>query len=159
MATITKKTVDSRVSLGSTPYGNLTTLPYKLTTSATGALVASSSTAAVAAADKIRVGLLPAGFLFTDSQVIVSTAWTAAVVGNLGFEYADGVDDAAVPQSATHFGSALVLNAVGRLRNATTSAPVVLKKDAWLILTISGATNAKASVTDILIQGVAEGVI
>lgn len=158
MATVTKKTKDNRVALGSTPWGNLSALVYKLVTGATGALVGSDSTAAVASGDKIRVGLLPAGFRFTDSQVIVSDAWTAAVVGKLGFEYADDVDSTSVPQDDDYFGAALALNAVGRLRNATTNAPIVLPKEAWLILTISGASNASASITDIVIQGVSEGV-
>lgn len=157
MATITKNTKDLAVSLGSTPWGNLSALPYKLQTNAAGAVVGSDTAAAVASGDKIRVGVLPAGFKFVDSEVIVSDAWTAAVTANLGFEYVDGVDDAAVPQSANYFGATLAVNAVGRLRNATTNAPVTLKKDAWLILTTGGAANASASVTDIVVFGVAEG--
>lgn len=158
MATITKNTKDARVQLGSTPWGNFTALPYKVETNASGAVIGSNTTAAVASGDKVRVGLLPAGFRFVDSEVIVSDAWTALVTADLGFEYVDGVDDAAVPQSATYFGSALAVNALGRLRNATTNAPVTLQKEAWLILTTGGAANASASVTDIVVFGINEGV-
>lgn len=158
MATITKNTKDARVQLGSTPWGNFTALPYKVETNTSGAVVGSDTTAAVGLGDKVRVGLLPAGFRFVDSEVIVSDAWTALVTANLGFEYVDGVDDADVPQDADYFGAALVLNTVGRLRNATTNAPLVLQKEAWLILTTAGAANASASVTDIVVFGINEGV-
>lgn len=158
MATITKTAKDSRVSLGSTPWGNFTALPYKLQTSATGAVLGSDSTAAVASGDKIRVGLIPAGFRLVDSDVIVSDAFTAAVTANVGFEYADGVDDSSAPQSATYFGAALAVNATGRLRNTTTNAPVVLQKDAWLIVTTGGAAHNTAAIADIVLYGINEGV-
>ena len=159
MPTITKNTKDLAVSLGSTPWGNLSALPYRVQTGATGAVLGSDSNAAVLVADKIRVGLLPAGFKLVDSQVVVSDAFTAAVTCNLGFEYVDGVDDTAVPQSATYFGAALAINAVGRLRNATTNAPVTLRKEAWLILTTAGATHNTAALADITVFGIAEGTV
>lgn len=158
MATITKNTKDLAVSLGSTPYGNLSALHYKAQTNAAGAVLGADSSAPVASGDKVRVGVLPAGFKLVDSEVIVSDAWTASVTANLGFEYVDGVDDATAPQNATYFGAALAVNAVGRLRNATNNAPVTLQKEAWLILTTDGAANASASVTDIVVFGIAEGV-
>ena len=61
MATITKTQKDPRVSLGSTPWGNLTALRYLLQTSATGAVLGSDSSAPVAANDVIRAGRLPSG--------------------------------------------------------------------------------------------------
>lgn len=157
MATITKNTKDSSVSLGSTPWGNLSALAYKLQTASTGAVVGSDSNAAVASGDKIRIGVLPAGFKFVDSQVVISDAFTASVTGSIGFEYMDGVDDSAVPQSATYFGSALALSSAARLRNATTNAPVTLRKEAWLILTTGGSAHNTAAVADITIFGIAEG--
>ena len=105
----------------------------------------------------VRLGVLPAGFKLLDSQVIVSDAFTAAVTTSIGFAYVDGVDSAAVPQSANYFGAGLSLAATARLRNATTNAPVTLPKDAYLILTTAGAANAAAGIADILIDGVLTG--
>ena len=156
MATITKK-FNPRNSVGATPWGNAHGLVYPLATAANGGAVGTDSPAPIAAGDKVRLGLIPAGSSLLDSQVIVSTAFTAAVVGNLGFEYADGVDSTAVPQDAAYFGTALVLNATGRLRNATAKAPITLPKDAWLVLTTAGAANAKAARLDVVLNVAAEG--
>ena len=157
MATITKKKVLNQKQFGGTPYGNKATLEFNLTTNAIGAFADSDVATAVQSGDKIRLGVLPAGFRLEDSEVIVSDAFTAAVTANLGFEYVDGVDSTAVPQSATYFGSALALSSVARLRNATTNAPVTLPKDAYLILTTGGAANAVVGVADIFIEGVLTG--
>jgi len=157
MATITRKKILNQRQFGGVPYGNRAVLDYNLTTNATGAFIESDVATGIALGDKVRLGVLPAGFRMTDSQAIISTAFTALVTANLGFEYVDGVDSAAVPQSATYFGTGLVLNAVGRLRNATTAAPVTLPKDAYLILTTAGAANAKVAVLDIDIEGVLTG--
>lgn len=158
MANITKGRGDLRASLGATPWGNLSVLRFRIDTGATGAVTGSDSTAAPAVADVIRAGVLPAGFRFVDSEVIVSTAMTAIVTADVGFAYTDGVDDTDVPQSSTYFGTALAVNATGRLRNATSTATVTLQKDAWLTLTIGGAANAKASTIEVIVYGVAEGV-
>ena len=157
MATITKKKVLNQKQFGGTPYGNKTSLEFNLVTNAIGAFADSDVATGIQSGDKVRLGVLPAGFRPDDSQVIVSDAFSASVTANLGFEYVDGVDSAAVPQSATYFGTGLVLNAVGRLRNATTAAPVTLPKDAYLILTTAGAANAKVAVLDINIEGVLTG--
>ena len=157
MATITKKKVLNQKQFGGTPYGNKATLEFNLTTNAIGAFADSDVATAVQSGDKIRLGVLPAGFRLEDSKVIVSDAFTAAVTANLGFEYVDGVDSTAVPQSATYFGSALALSSAARLRNATTNAPVTLPKDAYLILTTGGAANAVVGVADIFIEGVLNG--
>ena len=157
MPTITKKKVLNQKQFGGTPYGNRAVLEFNLTTNAVGAFTDSDVATGIALGDKVRLGVLPAGFRIDDSQVLVSTAFTALVTANLGFEYVDGVDSAAVPQSATYFGTGLVLNAVGRLRNATTNAPVTLPKDAYLILTTAGAANAKVAVADIFVAGVLNG--
>lgn len=157
MATITRKKIAAQKQFGGVPYGNRAVLDYNLTTNATGAFVESDTTAAIGLGDKVRLGVLPAGFRITDSQAVISTAFTALVTASLGFEYVDGVDSAAVPQSATYFGTGLVLNAVGRLRNATTNAPITLPKDAYLIVTTAGAANAKVAVLDIDVEGVLTG--
>lgn len=158
MATITKNTKDNSVQLGSVPYGNKVGLHYNVKTASSGAVIGSDSNAAVASGDKIRVGLLPAGIKFHDSQVIVNDAFSASVTASLGFEYVDGVDDASAPQSATQFGSALAINATGRLRNATSNKPVTLQKDAWLILTTDGAAHNSVGDADIFIDGLVVGV-
>ncbi len=157
MATITKKKILNQSQFGGTPYGNKAVLKYNLTTNSTGAFVDSDTATGIALGDVVRLGVLPAGMNIYDSQVIVSDAFTALVTANLGFAYVDGVDSTAVPQSATYFGSALVLNAVGRLRNATTNAPITLPKDAYLIATTDGAANAAAGVADIFVEGVLTG--
>lgn len=157
MATITKKKILNQAQFGNTAYGNKTVLNYNLTTNATGAFTDSDTSASIALGDVVRLGVIPAGMRVYDSQVIVSDAFTAAVTANLGFAYVDGVDSAAVPQSATYFGSGLVLNAVGRLRNATTNAPVTFPKDVYLIATTAGAANAAVGVADVFIEGVLTG--
>lgn len=153
MATIKKLGLGLQQFGGFTPYGNLTTIRATLETVASGAAVGADSNAALGNGDVVVLEKLPAGFVLEDAQVIVSTAMTAAVTGKLGFVYADGVDDAAVPQDDDYFGAALALNATGRLRAATTNPPVKLAKDAFLVLTIGGAANAKASRIDFIVHG------
>ncbi|AVS68138.1 hypothetical protein C8245_22945 [Paracidovorax avenae] len=138
---------------GFTPYGNSTVLRFGFGTNADGTVQDSTTGAAPAVGDKLDLGSLPAGFHPDDMQVIVSTAMTASVTGSLGFEYADGIDHPDIPQDAAYFGAGLVLNAAGRLRLATTKAPVTLPKEARLILTFAGAANAKASRVDITLTG------
>lgn len=156
MATITKK-FNPRVSVGSTPWGNAHGLLYTLATAANGGAVGADSPAPIAAADKVRLGLIPAGSTLLDSQVVVSTGMTASITGSLGFEYADGVDVAAVPQDAAYFGAGLNLAAAARLRNATSNKPVTLPKDAWLVLTTAVAANAKAARIDVVLDVACEG--
>ena len=157
MATITKKKILAQAQIGGVPYGNKTVLNYNLTTNAVGAFVDSDVATGIALGDVVRLGVIPAGTRMYDSLVIVSDAFSALVTANLGFQYVDGVDSAAVPQSATYFGTGLVLNAVGRLRNATTNAPITLPKDAYLIATTAGAANAVVGVADVFIEGVLTG--
>lgn len=154
MPTVTINQFRTRQFGGATAaYGNVTTLPFPLKTNAIGAAIGADSVAAIGQGDKVVLGVLPAGMRLDDSQLIVSVAMTALVTGTIGFEYDDGVDHAAVPQDAAYFGTGLVLNATGRLRNATAKAPVVLPKPAKLILVTAGAANAKASQIDLLITG------
>lgn len=157
MPTISKKRIAQDNQFGGVPYGNAAALSFNLTTNAVGAAVNSDTVTGIALGDKVRIGVLPAGFNMLDSQVIVSDAFSALVTANLGFEYVDGVDSATVPQSATYFGTGLVLNAVGRLANATTNTPVTLPKDAYLILTTAGAANAVVAMADIVVKGVLTG--
>ena len=158
MATITQK-FNPRLNVGATPWGNAHGLKYPLETGATGAALNADSTAAIAIADKVRIGVIPAGTTLLDSLAILSVAMTAAVTGKIGFEYVDGIDVTAVPQDDDYFLAAgQSLATAARLRNATTNAVVTLPKDAWLILTTAGAANAKASKLDFILLGASEGV-
>lgn len=156
MATITNKQA-VRNTIGQTPWGNVAALRYTLKTTASGAVEGGSSAAAVASGDVVQIGIIPAGLRLIDSQVVIKTAMTASVTGDLGFAYVDGTSTA-VPADAQYFGAALALSAAARLRNATTKTSVVLPKDAHLTLTTGGAANAKASEIEVTLWVVAEGV-
>ena len=153
MATVKLTQFRSRQFGGAVPFGNVSSLPFQLKTAANGSAIGADSAAALAPTDKVVLGDLPAGFRLDDSCLVVSTTFTASVTASLGFEYADGVDSTDVPQDAAYFGSGISLATAARLRNASSKAIVTLPKAAKLILTIAGATNAKASVLDIVIQG------
>lgn len=152
MAKITRAVALNNV-FGSAPYGNLSVLNFRMQTNAAGAVINSDSTAAVASGDVVDLGPLPAGMHLDDVIVTVSTALTASVTGKLGFAYSDGVDDATVPQNDAYFFAATSLAAAAVIRKTATTAPVVLPKEARLILTTGGAANAKASLTDIRVIG------
>ena len=145
--------------LGSTPWGNLNALHFILKAGANGGDLEADTNAPIAAGDKVRLGVIPAGSTLVESTAIVSTGLTATVKGDLGFEYVDGVDSVKVPQDAAYFGAALDLAAAARLRNATTKAPVTLPKDAYLVLTTSGAANAKAGRIDVVLQAISTGAL
>ncbi|UUE94466.1 hypothetical protein [Comamonas thiooxydans] len=145
--------------LGSTPWGNLNALHFILKTGANGGALQADSNAPLAAGDKVRLGIIPAGSTLVESLAVVSTGLTATVKGDLGFEYVDGVDSAKVPQDAAYFGDNLDLAAAARLRNTSTKAPVTLPKDAYLVLTTSGAANAKAARVDVVVQAISTGAL
>lgn len=153
MATISKTGLGLQAfgMAGAALYGNVTVQHFELETRANGSVIGSDSNAAVGNGDEIILGKLPQGARLDDSQVIVSDAFTAATVCKLGFRYVDGVENTDVPQDDDYFGTGLVLNAVGRLRNATTNKPVKLPKEAYLVLTSSGAAHASVGRADILI--------
>lgn len=153
MATITKNQFGLR-TFGQSPqaHGNVTGLHYNLTTTAAGAVSDSNSTTAVASGDQVRVGKLFSGMKLIDILIIISNAWSASVTGKVGFVYVDGVDDTTVPQNDAYFvpaGQSLATAAT--LRKTATTAPVVLPKDAWLVLTTGGAAAAEASITDFIV--------
>lgn len=138
---------------GFSPYGNTTTNKFTLETTATGAAKNASSSAALAVADEIVLGVMEAGFRLDDMEAVVVTGMTAAVTGSLGFKYVDGVDSTVVPQNSAYFGAGLALATAARLRNATANAIVTLPKPANLVLTLAGAANAKVSYIDFVIRG------
>ena len=75
----------------------------------------------------------------------------------IGFAYADGVDDASVPQDAAYFGTGLNLATAARLRASAAKALKVLAKPARLILTTAVAANAKVSKIEVLVSGELQG--
>jgi len=135
------------------PSGNSLRYEYSLATGSTGAATNSNSSAAIAIGDKIVLGVIPAYARLIDASIIISDAFTASSTINLGFEYEDGVDSTAVPQSATFFGSAVAVSSTGRLTTNVNSRPVTLPKPAKLIATWGGANNAEAGVLDVIING------
>ena len=153
MATITKNALKDEKQSTGTPYGTATTLHYQCATNSTGAVIGSDVATGVASGDVVRMGILPAGMRLDDAKTIVSTGWTATVTGKLGFAYVDGVDSTSVPQDDDYFGSGITIATAGRYAASNTAVrPVVLPKDAYLILTTGAAANAKASQTDVLVN-------
>lgn len=144
MATVTLKQNQTRQFGGSPPYGNLSVLVFALATSATGGAINADSAAALAINDVVDLGPLPEGLRLDDASLLISTAMSASVTGSLGFKYEDGVDVPAIPQDAAYFGAGLALSAAARVR-AAGSKLLTLPKPARLILTITGAANAKVS--------------
>lgn len=139
---------------GFTPYGNLTTLRYLLETNATGVPKNSNDSAALAINDVVKLEYpLPAGFVVEDLQLIVSDHFGALVTADVGFTYADGVDDATYPQDAAAFGATLALSAVARLRTTSAKALFALPKDAHIVVTIKGAAVAEAGKLQVIVHG------
>jgi len=157
MATYAKKYIDSARTYGG-PQGNASRLRFKLETTAAGVVSDSNATVALAATDKVKLGVLPAGMTIMDCLGIVSDAFTATSTLTLGFEYVDGVDDANVPQDADYFYAALAINAQGRTRaNNLAVTPVTLPKAAYLVAVNNTATQAEAGRVDFIIEGILTG--
>ncbi|QEL64776.1 hypothetical protein OTERR_13000 [Oryzomicrobium terrae] len=152
MATVKVNQYQSRQFGGFSPFGNVTSLSFALATAANGGALNADNATPLAVGTVVELGLLPPGMRLEDASLFVTTPMTASVTGSLGFKYADGVDDAGVPQDASYFGAGIDLAAAGRKR-ATGSKLVVLPKAATLTLTIAGAANAKASDIKALVTG------
>ncbi|WP_339731410.1 hypothetical protein [uncultured Pseudomonas sp.] len=158
MAKVTLKQFGNRQFGGAAgAYGNTTNLYFKLETAANGGAINANSGAAIAAADVVDLGPLPAGMRLDDASILISTGMTATITGSLGFAYEDGVDDAGVPQDAAYFGTGLDLATAARLRASAAKALKVLAKPARLILTTAVAANAKVSKIEVLVTGELKG--
>lgn len=139
---------------GFTPYGNLTTLRYKLETGATGVPLDSNAAAALAINDVVRFQYpLPAGLLVEDVQLVVSDAFDASVTADVGFLYADGDDVTWAPQDADGYFAAQALSSLGRFRTSSSAKLFALPKDAHLVVTIKGAAVASAGRLEIIVNG------
>lgn len=143
--------------VGNTAYGNSQKLHFVLSTDATGKILGADALAAFNQNDEVALGILPAGIRLHDSVVNVTTPLTATTTATIGFKYVDGIDSNTVPQDDDYFGAGLVVNAAGRLRNATTNPSVRLPKDAYLVLKLGGANNAKSGRVEVTIDAAMEG--
>lgn len=143
---------------GGVPYGNASKLHYVFETNSSGVMVDSDTTTAVAAADVVVLGVLPAGMKLMDCLTIISDASTATITGDIGFRYVDGVDSTVVPQDADYFNASLDLATAARAVAANTAVkPVTLPKDAYFTLTSKVAAHASACRIDFLVEGVMRG--
>ncbi|MEF1569949.1 hypothetical protein QWV82_08130 [Neisseria gonorrhoeae] len=104
------------------------------------------------AGDVLALGVLEQGFRLDDAQIIVKTAMSSGITADVGFAYADGADDADVPQDAAYFASGADFASAGRIR-CQSAKLVTLPKQALLTVTLKGAGNKKAADIDILIYG------
>lgn len=154
MATVTKKGLASE-RIGTGVYGNSWHEIYTFATTAAGVYANSDKATAVVQTDVVRIGILPAGTELHDCLSICSDAFTASITHKLGFQYVDGVDVTAVPQDDDYFYAALAATVGRTLANNTAVRPVVLPKDAYLILTVNAATadHASAGIYDFIIRG------
>lgn len=159
MPTITRKGIRQARSY-SNASGNAWKQRFNLTTTATGVMTDGDATAAIGNGDVVRLGILPAGLELHDALAIVSDAFAATTTGKIGFAYVDGVDSTAVPQDDDYFfTTSLSLASAGRTRaNNTAIAPVVLPKEAYLILTNGAAAQNVVGVLDVVVEGVLVGV-
>lgn len=144
----------SNARFGNVPYGNEAVYRFPVETIASGALISAAGLRApLAVNDVVAIGRLQAGMVPDTVKVIVSTAFGAGVTASVGFEYADGIDLPDMPQSATYFGTGIVLSAVGEIPVPLKTKLQKLQKDATLTLTITGAAVAKAAYADVVVKG------
>lgn len=154
MATITKKYIRQQRRHGGVPFGNVWRCRYNMTTNASGVMVDSDQATAVAVNDVVRLGIIDAGVELQNAEAIISDAFAATTTCKIGFQYVDGVDSAAVPQNDAYFFAAgTSLASAARLVNTATVAPVVLPKDAYLILTNAGANHSAVGILDVIVTG------
>ena len=139
---------------GNRPFGNDAVYRFVVETGATGILLRSrDATVALAVNDELKIGRLQAGMVPDTLKAIVSNHFGAGVTASFGFAYADGVDSADLPQSATYFGSGILLSAVGEIPVPIRAKLAPLPKDAYLTITITGAAVAEAGYMDVVVRG------
>lgn len=154
MATVTKKYIRQQRRHGGVPYGNVWRQRYTMTTNASGVIVDSDQATAVLINDVVRLGIIDGGIELQNAEVIISDAFAASTTCKIGFQYVDGVDSASVPQNdAFFFLTGTVLSSAARWVNSAKAAPVVLPKDAYLILTNAGANHSEAGTLDVIVTG------
>ena len=144
---------------GNRPFGNDAVYRFVVETGATGILLRSrEATVPLAINDELKIGRLQAGMVPDTMKAVVSNHFGAGVTASFGFAYADGVDSAELPQSATYFGTGIVLSAAAEVAIPIKAKLAALPKDAWLTMTITGAAVAEAGYMDVVIRGEQTGV-
>ena len=158
MATVNTYAMTQARQFGNVPFGNDSLLPFTLTVNASGIALNTDQATALQIGDVVRLGIIPGGFQPWDCKVVISTAMAAATTYKLGFLYTDGVDSTAVPQNDAYFVPATTSAATAAiLSKSATTAPVVLPKNAYLVLTLAGAAQTGASQLDVVVEGIHTG--
>lgn len=155
MPTYTKKNHSGKSRrYGDIPFGNNAIRRVHLEADSAGALKDSDAAGvAIEIADVLVLEELPKGFVWHDAVAIVSTAAGQAATANIGFRYADGVDDATFPQSDTAFFAALALNATSRTETVSKLVMKPLPKAANVVVVIAAAALTSALVAQVAIEG------
>lgn len=137
---------------GGVPYGNLAVEHYRIVAKEDGTILGADAYGPPKADDVLVLGVLEQGFRLDDAQIIVKTGMSSGITADVGFVYADGADDANVPQDAAYFASDADFASAARIR-CQSAKLVTLPKQALLTVTLKGTASAKAADIDILIYG------
>ncbi|HGG9457957.1 TPA: hypothetical protein ACJJ7I_000418 [Neisseria meningitidis] len=137
---------------GGVPYGNMAVEHYRIVAKEDGTILGADAYGPPKADDVLVLGVLEQGFRLDDAQIIVKTGMSSGITADVGFVYADGADDANVPQDAAYFASDADFASAARIR-CQSAKLVTLPKQALLTVTLKGAAGAKAADIDILIYG------
>lgn len=137
---------------GGVPYGNMAVEHYRIVAKEDGTILGADAYGPPKADDVLVLGVLEQGFRLDDAQIIVKTGMTSGITADVGFVYADGADDANVPQDAAYFASDADFASAARIR-CQSAKLVTLPKQALLTVTLKGADSKAAADIDILIYG------
>lgn len=137
---------------GGVPYGNMAVEHYRIVAKEDGTILGADAYGPPKADDVLVLGVLEQGFRLDDAQIIVKTAMSSGITADVGFVYADGADDANVPQDAAYFASDADFASAARIR-CQSAKLVTLPKQALLTVTLKGADSEAAADIDILIYG------
>lgn len=137
---------------GGVPYGNMAVEHYRIVAKEDGTILGADAYGPPKADDVLVLGVLEQGFRLDDAQIIVKTGMASGVTADVGFVYADGADDANVPQDAAYFASDADFASAARIR-CQSAKLVTLPKQALLTVTLKGADSEAAADIDILIYG------
>lgn len=137
---------------GGVPYGNMAVEHYRIVAKEDGTILGADAYGPPKADDVLVLGVLEQGFRLDDAQIIVKTGMASGITADVGFVYADGADDANVPQDAAYFASGADFASAARIR-CQSAKLVTLPKQALLTVTLKGADSEAAADIDILIYG------
>ncbi|HEZ2019615.1 TPA: hypothetical protein WHP88_001016 [Neisseria meningitidis] len=137
---------------GGVPYGNMAVEHYRIVAKEDGTILGADAYGPPKADDVLVLGVLEQGFRLDDAQIIVKTGMASGITADVGFVYADGADDANVPQDAAYFASDADFASAARIR-CQSAKLVTLPKQALLTVTLKEADSKAAADIDILIYG------